>query len=109
MTLNASAYLNALHPPLPYKPREVPQLVIVRWTTSKIKSAKLRDPSWREAWATIFPNGRVSLDFGNPYGSLTELKETLVKSGHYRLVYVDATGNPEREESDMEQEQELQA
>jgi hypothetical protein len=86
MALHAESYLHAVYPLR--KPVELPRCFLLRWNNSKGKG-KRRDTTWHECYGTKYPNGRVTLDFGPPYESMSELEETLDQAGEYTRDFLD--------------------
>jgi hypothetical protein len=97
MTQQAQSYLRGAYPPplrmpieLPtgLKPRELPRCFLVKWNNSKGKGRR-RDETWHDAYGTKYPNGRVTLDFGPPYESMSELQEMLDIAGENSIAFLD--------------------
>lgn len=87
MSLNVQSYTQATYPP-PLRKPEQPRTFLLRWNNSKLKTRR-RDESWHEAYGTRYPNGRVTLDFGPPYETMSEMVAALQAAGEYRIEWCD--------------------
>ena len=62
---------------------------LLRWNQSKTKTASQSKHTWHECYGCRYPNGRVTLDFGPPYASISELEYQLEMSGSYHVDWID--------------------
>ena len=88
-------------------PRTKPQIFLLKWRDLKgtpkgeqeeRKGARTAH-SWQECWGTLYPNGRVALDFGSPYPSMSDLREYLAQVGPFLLTWLEPDPHtPDEEE-----------
>lgn len=88
MTTNAHAYKHATYPLVLHESH--PRCFLLKWNYAKAKTTKQSKHTWRECYGTLYPNGRVTLDYASPgYTSLSELEETLREEGDYAIDWLD--------------------
>lgn len=67
-----------------------PRCFLLKWNYAKAKTTRTSKYTWREAYGTLYPNGRVTLDYVSPgYASLSEMEETLHEEGDYTIDWLD--------------------
>jgi hypothetical protein len=71
------------------KPRALPKLFVLKWNNAYARPDHPSRFTQHEALGAYFPNGRVSLDFGEPYHSLTALKEHVSSTGEYLIEWIE--------------------
>lgn len=96
MTFEPGAYLKSLYPLALLEIQEKPRLFRLHWDMSKVKVNDVSSPEQHEAFGTLYPNGRVTLDFGAPYESYSALMEWVTTIGECRVEWM----NGENEKSE---------
>lgn len=83
--------INIKHAPYHISLREQqPRCFLLKWNYAKAKTARASKHTWREAYGTLYPNGRVTLDYASPgYASLSEMEETFSEEGEYTIDWLD--------------------
>lgn len=74
------------------EPREKPRVFLLKWNNAHMKTQDPQKYTWRECWGTLYPNGRVSLDFGTPFASMTELRDYVGQAGVYLFQWLEDPG-----------------
>lgn len=63
-----------------------PRIFLLRWN-NKHSVATKDERVWSECWGTLYPNGRVSLDYGSAWDSMTDLRAYIAQVGTYTLQW----------------------
>ena len=70
--------------------RKKPRRFLLKWNHAHSDTNPREKFVWSECWGTLYPNGRVSLDVGGPYDSLTEMREHVSQAGLHLVQWLDS-------------------
>jgi hypothetical protein len=87
--IQPQSYLKAAYPPpLRKSVAMVPRLFILSWDNHKL-THKRRDNNWQEAWGTLYPSGKITLENGMFYDSRSQMEAAYRQAGSHRIAFLD--------------------
>lgn len=89
MSLNAKAYLKAAYPLARSTGQQMPRIFTLLWDNHKIHYRKRDTDDWHEAWGTLYPSGKITLENGMFYEKQSQMEEAYEAMGSYRIVFED--------------------
>lgn len=90
MTINVESYLKAAYPPpLRKSVAMVPRVFILSWDNHKLTHKRRDNDDWHEAWGTLYPSGKITLENGMFYESRSQMEAAYRQAGSYRVKFLD--------------------
>lgn len=70
--------------------REKPRVFLLKWNNAHVKTLAESRFIWHECWGTLYPNGKVTLDYGGTtYDSMGDLRDHVSQTGVYLFQWLE--------------------
>lgn len=89
MSLDTQSYLRAAYPLARSTGQQMPRIFTLFWDNHKIHYRKRDTDDWHEAWGTLYPSGKITLENGMFYEKQSQMEAAYEAMGSYRIVFED--------------------